>query len=59
MTGSDKLILAEFSGYSGQPQETFPFDQSQERLSTYLLTKEVGAIFYNYPEGLSLCVHFF
>ncbi|KAG0029311.1 hypothetical protein BGZ82_008033 [Podila clonocystis] len=41
VTGSDKLILAEFSGYSGQPQETFPFDQSQERLSTYLLTKEI------------------
>ncbi|KAG0044804.1 hypothetical protein BGZ83_009926 [Gryganskiella cystojenkinii] len=41
ITGSDKLILAEFSGYSGKPQETFPFDQSKERLSTYLLTKEI------------------
>ncbi|KAF9422889.1 hypothetical protein BGZ94_008468 [Podila epigama] len=41
VTGSDKLILAEFSGYTGQPQETFPFDQSKERLSTYLLTKEI------------------
>ncbi|KAK3825734.1 MAG: sulfide:quinone oxidoreductase [Benniella sp.] len=41
ITGSDKLILAEFSGYSGQPQETFPFDQSKERFSTYLLTKEI------------------
>ncbi|KAF9917182.1 hypothetical protein BX616_001710 [Lobosporangium transversale] len=41
ITGSDKLILAEFSGYTGQPQETFPFDQSKERFSTYLLTKEV------------------
>ncbi|KAF9170932.1 hypothetical protein BGX21_001232 [Mortierella sp. AD011] len=41
ITGSESLILAEFSGYSGQPQETFPFDQSKERYSTYLLTKEV------------------
>ncbi|KAF9363649.1 hypothetical protein BGX34_003621 [Mortierella sp. NVP85] len=41
ITGSDKLILAEFSGYSAQPQETFPFDQSKERFSTYLLTKEI------------------
>ncbi|KAF9357760.1 hypothetical protein BGX26_003111 [Mortierella sp. AD094] len=41
ITGSETLILAEFSGYSGQPQETFPFDQSKERFSTYLLTKEV------------------
>ncbi|KAF9959141.1 hypothetical protein BGZ72_010270 [Mortierella alpina] len=41
VTGSDKLILAEFSGYTGQPQETFPFDQSKERYSTYFLTKEV------------------
>ncbi|KAG0023356.1 hypothetical protein BGZ80_009668 [Entomortierella chlamydospora] len=41
ITGSETLILAEFSGYSGQPQETFPFDQSKERYSTYLLTKEI------------------
>ncbi|KAG0229553.1 hypothetical protein BGW42_001532 [Actinomortierella wolfii] len=41
ITGTDKLILAEFSGYTGQPLETFPFDQSKERLSTYLLTKEI------------------
>ncbi|KAF9111217.1 hypothetical protein BGX27_005219 [Mortierella sp. AM989] len=41
VTGSETLILAEFSGYSGQPQETFPFDQSKERYSTYLLTKEI------------------
>jgi sulfide:quinone oxidoreductase len=41
VTGSDKLILAEFSGYTGQPQETFPFDQSKERFSTYFLTKEI------------------
>jgi len=30
------LILAEFD-YDGKPQETFPFDQSQERYSMYLL----------------------
>ncbi|KAF9166749.1 hypothetical protein DFQ26_006962 [Actinomortierella ambigua] len=41
ITGTEKLILAEFSGYTLQPQETFPFDQSKERLSTYLLTKEI------------------
>ncbi|KAG0202641.1 hypothetical protein BGX28_004901 [Mortierella sp. GBA30] len=41
VTGSDKLILAEFSGYTGKPQETFPFDQSKERFSTYFLTKEI------------------
>lgn len=31
-----KLVLAEFD-YEGQPQEMFPFDQSKERLSMYLL----------------------
>lgn len=36
VTGYGRLILAEF-GYEGQPQETFPFDQSKERLSMYLL----------------------
>ncbi|KAF9583889.1 hypothetical protein BGW38_008205 [Lunasporangiospora selenospora] len=41
VTGTDKLILAEFSGYTAQPLETFPFDQSKERYSTYLLTKEI------------------
>ncbi len=38
VTGYGKLILAEFD-YSGQPTETFPFDQSKERLSMYLLKK--------------------
>jgi protoporphyrinogen oxidase len=28
-----KLVLAEFD-YEGKPKETFPFDQSKERLST-------------------------
>ena len=36
VTGYGKLILAEFD-YDGTPQETFPFDQSQERYSMYAL----------------------
>jgi sulfide:quinone oxidoreductase len=36
VTGYGKLVLAEFN-YEGQPQETFPVDQSKERLSMYLL----------------------
>ena len=36
VTGYGKLILAEFD-YDGKPKETFPFDQSKERLSMYLL----------------------
>lgn len=40
VTGRGKLILAEFD-YSGNPVETFPFDQSKERLSMYLLKKHV------------------
>jgi sulfide:quinone oxidoreductase len=36
VTGYGKLVLAEFD-YEGNPQETFPFDQSKERLSMYLL----------------------
>jgi sulfide:quinone oxidoreductase len=36
VTGYGKLVLAEFD-YEGTPQETFPLDQSKERLSMYLL----------------------
>jgi sulfide:quinone oxidoreductase len=36
VTGYGKLVLAEFD-YEGKPKETFPFDQSKERLSMYLL----------------------
>ncbi|MCO5191311.1 MAG: NAD(P)/FAD-dependent oxidoreductase [Anaerolineae bacterium] len=36
VTGYGSLILAEF-GYDKQPQESFPFDQSQERYSMYAL----------------------
>jgi len=38
VTGYGRLILAEFN-YAGEPCETFPFDQSKERLSMYLLKK--------------------
>ncbi|MCB9754049.1 MAG: NAD(P)/FAD-dependent oxidoreductase [Myxococcales bacterium] len=38
VTGYGRLILAEFD-YDGKPAETFPFDQSKERLSMYLLKK--------------------
>ncbi|KAJ1568370.1 hypothetical protein HK096_006748 [Nowakowskiella sp. JEL0078] len=30
VTGKSKLIMAEFSGYTGKPMETFSFDQGQE-----------------------------
>lgn len=36
VTGYGKLILAEFD-YDGNPTETFPFDQAQERYSMYAL----------------------
>ena len=36
VTGFGKLVLAEFD-YDGKRQESFPFDQSQERYSMYLL----------------------
>jgi sulfide:quinone oxidoreductase len=38
VTGYGRLILAEFD-YEGKPRETFPFDQSKERRSMYLLKK--------------------
>ncbi|PAY21271.1 pyridine nucleotide-disulfide oxidoreductase [Rhodopirellula sp. SM50] len=38
VTGYDSLVLAEFD-YSGQPAETFPFDQAKERFSMFLLKK--------------------
>lgn len=40
VTGYGKLVLAEFD-YNNVPQETFPFDQSKERWSMYMLKKEV------------------
>lgn len=38
VTGYGKLVLAEFD-YDLTPKETFPFDQSKERRSMYLLKK--------------------
>jgi len=40
VTGYRSLILAEFD-YDLKPQETFPFDQSKERYSMYLLKRYV------------------
>lgn len=40
VTGYGKLVLAEFD-YEGKPQETFPFDQSKERWSMYILKRYV------------------
>lgn len=45
VTGYHSLILAEFD-YELAPQETFPFDQSRERYSMYLLKKYVLPAFY-------------
>lgn len=38
VTGYGRLVLAEFD-YDLQPKETFPFDQSRERYSMYVLKK--------------------
>ena len=38
VTGYDSMVLAEFN-YDKQPAETFPFDQSKERFSMFLLKK--------------------
>lgn len=40
VTGYGKLVLAEFD-YNNKPMETFPFDQSKERWSMYLLKSKV------------------
>ena len=45
VTGYKGLILAEFD-YDLIPQETFPFDQSKERYSMYLLKKYMLPKFY-------------
>ncbi|KAJ2722232.1 hypothetical protein GGI07_003439 [Coemansia sp. Benny D115] len=41
VTGKHKLVLAEFSGYTGQPQETFFFNQANEHAFSYWLTADV------------------
>ena len=47
VTGYGKLILAEFD-YDKNPRETFPFDQSKERWSMYLLKKYLLPLLYWY-----------
>ena len=49
VTGYGKLVRAEFD-YEGKPQETFPIDQSKERLSMYL--REDSAIPRLYWHGM-------
>lgn len=47
VTGYGKLVLAEFD-YDNNPMETFPFDQSKERWSMYLLkTKVLPWLYWN------------
>ena len=43
VTGYGTLILAEFD-YDKQPDETFPFDQSKERWSMWLLKRYSAAV---------------
>ncbi|XP_051833227.1 sulfide:quinone oxidoreductase, mitochondrial isoform X1 [Antechinus flavipes] len=45
ITNYNRVILAEFD-YNAQPLETFPFDQSKERLSMYLMKADVMPILY-------------
>lgn len=45
ITAYGKLILAEFD-YNLNPKETFPFDQSRERYSTYLLKRYIIPVIY-------------
>ncbi|KAF6133112.1 sulfide quinone oxidoreductase [Phyllostomus discolor] len=45
VTGYSRVILAEFD-YNAQPLETFPFDQSKERLSMYLMKAEMMPLLY-------------
>ena len=47
VTGYGKLILAEFD-YDKNPRETFPFDQSMERWSMYLLKRYLLPLLYWY-----------
>lgn len=47
VTGYGSLIMAEFD-YELQPRETFPIDQSKERLSMYLVKKYLLPPFYWY-----------
>ncbi|KAJ2076964.1 hypothetical protein H4R24_005408 [Coemansia sp. RSA 988] len=41
VTAKHKLVLAEFSGYTGKPHETFFFNQANEHAFSYWLTADV------------------
>jgi len=45
ITGYGKIVMAEFD-YDSQPMETFPFDQSKERYSMWLLKKYMLPFLY-------------
>ncbi|AMQ20869.1 FAD/NAD(P)-binding oxidoreductase [Geobacillus sp. JS12] len=45
VTGYNRLVLAEFD-YDKNPHETFPFDQSKERFSMYIMKKHLLPIVY-------------
>lgn len=45
VTGYGKLVLAEFN-YAHEPDESFPFDQSKERYSMYLLKRYLLPLIY-------------
>lgn len=45
VTGYNKLVLAEFD-YNQNPQETYPFDQSKERFSMYVMKKDMLPVVY-------------
>lgn len=51
VTGDNKMILAEFDGFTLSPRETFFFDQAKERSSMYSLKSEV-----RHPRSQSVCV---
>ncbi|KAJ2074453.1 hypothetical protein GGI16_008690 [Coemansia sp. S142-1] len=46
VTGKNKLVLAEFSGYTGAPHETFFFDQAKEHAFSYWVTAEALPAIY-------------
>ncbi|KAJ2159771.1 hypothetical protein GGF46_002766 [Coemansia sp. RSA 552] len=48
VTGKHKLVLAEFSGYTGKPHETFFFNQANEHAFSYWLTADVlPSVYWN------------
>ncbi|CDS05603.1 hypothetical protein LRAMOSA08131 [Lichtheimia ramosa] len=48
IVGREQLVLAEFSGYTGQPMETFPVDQRQVSSTAQYLNKEIiPSIYWN------------